>query len=263
LSAGGITEDNSDRQPRTEELLVFAALLLSFAVIFVAELGDKSQLMAMTFALRHRWWVVLGGITVATTAVHLISVAVGHYLGAALPTHLLGILAGVAFVFFGLWTLRGDSLSDDEATRAQRSSAPAIFAVTSAFLLAELGDKTMLATVTLAADHDWVGVWIGSTLGMVAADALAILVGAIAGKHLPERLIQLTAAALFVVFGVSMLVEGFFRTTPYVVGIAIGFGVVLIAGAALRALPERLRPPVMRTEPAAPTVEPNSCRADA
>jgi Ca2+/H+ antiporter, TMEM165/GDT1 family len=81
---------------------------------------------------------------------------------------------------------------------------------------------------------------------MVAADALAILVGAIAGKHLPERLIQLTAAALFVVFGVSMLVEGFFRTTPYVVGIAIGFGVVLIAGAALRALPERLRPPVMR-----------------
>jgi hypothetical protein len=76
-------------------------------------------------------------------------------------------------------------------------------------------------------------------------------------------LIQLTAAALFVVFGVSMLVEGFFRTTPYVVGIAIGFGVVLIAGAALRALPERLRPPVMRAEPAAPTVEPHSCRADA
>ena len=117
---------------------MFAALLLSFAVIFVAELGDKSQLMAMTFALRHRWWVVLGGITVATTAVHLISVAVGHYLGAALPTHLLGILAGVAFVLFGLWTLRGDRLSDDEVTRAQRSTAPAFFAVTSAFLLAEL-----------------------------------------------------------------------------------------------------------------------------
>ncbi|WP_445271762.1 TMEM165/GDT1 family protein, partial [Streptomyces sp. DSM 41978] len=69
---------------------MLAALLLSFAVIFVAELGDKSQLMAMTFALRYRWWVVLVGITAATTAVHLISVAVGHYLGAALPTHLLG-----------------------------------------------------------------------------------------------------------------------------------------------------------------------------
>jgi putative Ca2+/H+ antiporter (TMEM165/GDT1 family) len=225
---------------------VFAALLLSFAVIFVAELGDKSQLMAMTFALRHRWWVVLGGITVATTAIHLISVAVGHYLGAALPTHLLGILAGVAFVLFGLWTLRGDSLSADEATRAQRSSAPAFFAVTSAFLLAELGDKTMLATVTLAADNDWVGVWIGSTLGMVAADALAILVGAIAGKHLPERFIQITAAALFVVFGAVMLLDSFFPALAGVAMVAISLGAVVLIGALLRALPARLRPPVMR-----------------
>jgi putative Ca2+/H+ antiporter (TMEM165/GDT1 family) len=233
--------------------LVFAALLLSFAVIFVAELGDKSQLMAMTFALRHRWWVVLGGITVATTAVHLISVAVGHYLGAALPTHLLGILAGVAFVLFGLWTLRGDSLSDDEATRAQRSSAPAFFAVTSAFLLAELGDKTMLATITLAADNDWVGVWIGSTVGMVAADALAILVGAIAGKHLPERFIQIAAAALFGVFGIYMLVEGAFPAVPVAAIAAIAVAVVLAFGAALRALPDRLRPPVMRAEQS-PTV---------
>ena len=226
---------------------MFAALLLSFAVIFVAELGDKSQLMAMTFALRHRWWVVLGGITVATTAVHLISVAVGHYLGAALPTHLLGILAGVAFVLFGLWTLRGDRLTDDEATRAQRSTAPAFFAVTSAFLLAELGDKTMLATVTLAADNDWVGVWIGSTLGMVAADALAILVGAIAGKHLPERLIQIVAAALFLVFGIAMLVESAFPALPVAVKVAIAVGVTVLIGAGLRALPGRLRPAVFAT----------------
>lgn len=228
---------------------MFAALLLSFAVIFIAELGDKSQLMAMTFALRHRWWVVLGGITAATTAVHLISVAVGHYLGAALPTHLLGILAGVAFVLFGLWTLRGDRLSDDEASRAERSTAPAFFAVTSAFLLAELGDKTMLATVTLAADNDWVGVWIGSTIGMVAADALAILVGAIAGKHLPERLIQIAASALFLVFGIYILVEGAFPAVPAVVIAAIAVAAVLLFGAGLRALPHRFRPPVMRPVP--------------
>lgn len=238
---------------------MFAALLLSFAVIFVAELGDKSQLMAMTFALRYRWWVVLGGITVATTAVHLISVAVGHYLGAALPTHLLGILAGVAFVLFGLWTLRGDSLTDDEATRAERSSAPAVLAVTSAFLLAELGDKTMLATITLAADHDWVGVWIGSTIGMVAADALAIVVGAIAGKHLPERVIQLVAAALFLVFGVSMLLETVLPGPPgWAIGV-IAVAVVVAFGAVLWALPQRLRPAVMRpgsVPPAIPDVLP-------
>jgi putative Ca2+/H+ antiporter (TMEM165/GDT1 family) len=232
---------------------VLAALLLSFAVIFVAELGDKSQLMAMTFALRYRWWVVLIGITAATTAVHLISVAVGHYLGAALPTHLLGILAGVAFVFFGLWTLRGDKLSDDEATKAQRSTAPAFFTVTSAFLLAELGDKTMLATITLAADNDWVGVWIGSTIGMVAADALAIVVGAIAGKHLPERVIQLGAAALFVIFGVAMLLEGAFPAAPALLTTAGAIAVTALGAAGLRMLPAHLRPAVLRkTETADP-----------
>ena len=225
---------------------MLAALVLSFAVIFVAELGDKSQLMAMTFALRYRWWVVVGGITVATTGVHLISVAVGHYLGAALPTHLLGIIAGVAFVFFGLWTLRGDSLSEDEATKAQRSTAPAFFTVTSAFLLAELGDKTMLATITLAADNDWVGVWIGSTIGMVAADALAIIVGAIAGKHLPERAIQLGAAALFVVFGLSMLAEGAFPTAPVALTTAAAVALTALCGAALCALPPHVRPAVLR-----------------
>lgn len=239
---------------------MFAALLLSFGVIFVAELGDKSQLMAMTFALRYRWWVVLGGITAATTAVHLISVAVGHYLGAALPTHLIGILAGVAFVLFGLWTLRGDRLSADEATRAQRTTAPAFFAVISAFVLAELGDKTMLATVTLAADNDWVGVWIGSTLGMVAADALAIVVGAIAGRHLPERFIQLTAAALFLAFGVGLLVDGIFPAAPIPVVVGSTIAVVALFAGVLRALPQRWHPAALRTEPVSLTVnvEPGS-----
>ena len=225
---------------------MLAALALSFGVIFIAELGDKSQLMAMTFALRHRWWVVLGGITAATTAVHLISVAVGHYLGAALPTHLLGIVAGVAFVFFGLWTLRGDRLSEDEATRAERTSAPAFLAVTSAFLLAELGDKTMLATITLAADNDWVGVWIGSTIGMVAADALAIVVGAIAGKHLPERMIQIAAAALFLGFGVFMLLENIW-SAPALLLVAITVAIIAALAAIVFALPQRLRPEVLRT----------------
>lgn len=248
---------------------MLAALFLSFTVIFIAELGDKSQLMAMTFALRYRWWVVLAGISVATTAVHLISVAVGHYLGAALPTHLLNLLAGVAFVLFGLWTLRGDRLSEDEATRAERTNAPAFFAVTSAFLLAELGDKTMLATITLAADNDWVGVWIGSTIGMVAADALAILVGAVAGRHLPERVIQLVAAALFLLFGAYMLLDGVFTalSEPALVGLAIV--AVLALGAALRALPRRLRPAALgRTDPTPDTtqtdgrVEPPASRSE-
>lgn len=225
---------------------MLAALLLSFAVIFVAELGDKTQLVAMMFALRYRWWVVLSAITVATTAVHVLSVAIGHYLGAALPTHLLGLIAGAMFVVFGLWTLRGDSLTDDETSRAAKATAPAFFVVTSAFILAELGDKTMLATITLAADRDWLGVWIGSTLGMVVADGLAILVGAVAGKHLPERFIQITAAALFLVFGFYMLLEYLLPSASVLVVAVVALALVLGFGAILRALPERLRPPVLR-----------------
>ncbi|UXA12344.1 TMEM165/GDT1 family protein [Mycobacterium sp. SMC-8] len=229
---------------------MLAAALLSFAVIFVAELGDKTQLVAMMFALRYRWWVVLSAITVATAVVHVLSVAIGHYLGAALPTHLLGLIAGAMFVFFGLWTLRGDSLSDDETSRADKATAPAFFVVTSAFVLAELGDKTMLATVTLAADRDWLGVWIGSTLGMVAADGLAIAVGAVAGKHLPERFIQVTAAALFLVFGFSMLLENLWPSLSTVAIAALAVALVAAFGATLWALPERLRPAVLRTSPA-------------
>lgn len=233
---------------------MLAALLLSFAVIFIAEMGDKTQLVAMMFALRYRWWVVLAAITAATTVVHVLSVAIGHYLGAALPTHLLGLIAGAAFVFFGLWTLRGDSLSDEEASRAQKATAPAFFVVTSAFVLAELGDKTMLATITLAADNDWLGTWVGSTLGMVAADGLAIIVGAVAGKHLPERLIQIVAAALFLLFGSYMLLENTFPSVSVLVIAACSIAVVAVFAAVLRALPERLRPAVLRAEPVSATV---------
>ncbi len=233
---------------------MLAALLLSFAVIFVAEMGDKTQLVAMMFALRYRWWVVLAAITAATTAVHVLSVAIGHYLGAALPTHLLTVIAGAMFVFFGLWTLRGDTLSDDEASKTEKATAPAFFVVFSSFLLAELGDKTMLATVTLAADHDWVGVWIGSTLGMVAADGLAIIVGAVVGKHLPERLIQITAAALFLLFGSYMLIEYFFPLWPGLLVGGASLAIVAVCAAGLWALPERGRPAVLRTSPAPPAV---------
>jgi putative Ca2+/H+ antiporter (TMEM165/GDT1 family) len=153
------------------------------------------------------------------------------------------------FVFFAMWTLRGDKLTDADATRAQKATAPAFFVVMSAFVLAELGDKTMIATITLAADHDWIGVWIGSTLGMVAADGLAIVVGAVAGKHLPERLIQISAAALFLLFGAYMLLENVFPGMPVALIVAGALGAVAVVALILRAMPERLRPPVLRTQP--------------
>lgn len=186
---------------------LWTALLVSFGVIFVAELGDKSQLMALTFATRFRAWHVILGITVATALVHLASVALGLGLGAALPTTWINVAAALAFFGFAVWTLRGDSLSDEERSRAERATRTAVVTVGTAFFLAELGDKTMLATVTLATSYDWAGVWVGSTAGMVAADALAIAVGRLLGTRLPERVVRYGAAALFALFGVWLLIE--------------------------------------------------------
>ncbi len=186
------------------------AFLLSTAVIFVAELGDKSQLMAMTFAARYRVRDVLIGITAATALVHLASVGIGYFIGDAFQgqQHWISVVAGVAFLGFAAWTLRGDELTEDEADKARRSQGAAILAVGVAFFLAELGDKTMLATITLATQEGWLGTWIGSTVGMVAADALAIAVGAMLGKKLPEKVIKYGAAALFALFGVLLILDG-------------------------------------------------------
>jgi putative Ca2+/H+ antiporter (TMEM165/GDT1 family) len=185
-----------------------SAFLISFGIIFVAELGDKSQLMAMTFATRFPAVTILLAITAATALVHLVSVVIGAAVGAALPTDLISIAAGLAFLGFAAWTLRGDELGDDEVQRAGRGTTSVFFTVGGAFFLAELGDKTMLATVTLATDNGLVGTWIGSTLGMVAADALAVVVGQQLGARLPERTVRIGAAAIFAVFGLLLIVDG-------------------------------------------------------
>jgi Ca2+/H+ antiporter, TMEM165/GDT1 family len=193
---------------------MFSALALSTVVIFAAELGDKSQLMAMTFATRYKIRDVLISITAATAIVHLASVAIGFFIGAAFSAYQpwISIAAGIAFIVFALWTLRGDELTEDEEQKAAQAKGSALLAVGGAFFLAELGDKTMLATITLATkDTHWTsvfGTWLGSTLGMVAADALAIAVGALLGKHLPEKVIKWAAAIAFVVFAVVLIAEG-------------------------------------------------------
>ncbi|MBA4083899.1 TMEM165/GDT1 family protein [Janibacter terrae] len=189
---------------------MFSALVLSTVVIFVAELGDKSQLMAMTFATRYRARDVIIGITAATAVVHLASVGIGYFIGASFEKYqgAIAIVAGLAFLAFAAWTLRGDELTDEEAQKARKAKGSALLAVGVAFFLAELGDKTMLATITLAVREDWFGTWIGSTIGMVAADALAIAAGAILGRKLPEKVITYGAAAAFAIFGLVLIAEG-------------------------------------------------------
>ena len=183
------------------------AFLLSFGVIFIAELGDKSQLMAMTLASRYKPWPILAGITVATSATHAASVLIGSVVGESLSTDWITLIAGIAFTVFAAWTLRGDQLTSDDEAAVGRARRSAFITAMTVFFIAELGDKTMLATITLASREGIFGTWLGSTIGMVAADALAIGVGVLLGRNLPERVIRFGASALFMIFGALLIIE--------------------------------------------------------
>ncbi|MEE2851100.1 MAG: TMEM165/GDT1 family protein [Actinomycetota bacterium] len=185
---------------------MLAATLLTLGVVFVAELGDRSQLITMTYALRYRWWVVLSGVALAAFTVHGVAVTVGHFLGAALPARPLAFVSAFAFVAFAVWAWR-EGAATDEAVSQQREPRFAFLTVVSSFALAEVSDKTALATVTLASDHDWIGVWLGSTVGMVLADGLAIAAGRLLHRRLPEKLLHAVAGLLFLAFGLWMLFD--------------------------------------------------------
>lgn len=186
---------------------MLTAILISLAVVFVAELGDKSQLITMTYSLRHRWWVVLSGVGIAAMLVHGLSVAIGHFLGMTLPERPIAFAASLAFLLFAVWTWRSRGGGDEDVVRVAEPRY-VVFAIVSSFVLAELGDKTMLATVALASDHHWAGVWIGATIGMVLADGVAIAAGALLHKRLPERFLHGLASVLFLLFGLFLFFDG-------------------------------------------------------
>ena len=184
---------------------MLAATLLSLGVVFLAELGDRSQLITMTYALRYRWWVVLSGVAIAAFLAHGISVTIGHFLGTALPARPLAFVSALAFLIFAVWAWREGTTGDDVSAGDEPRFA--LLAVISSFFLAEISDKTTLATLMLASDHDWIGVWAGSTLGMVLADGLAIAVGVLLHRRLPRQLMHVLASLLFLMFGLWILLD--------------------------------------------------------
>jgi len=173
--------------------------------VFVAELGDKTQLVALCFATRFNARVVMLGVFAATLLVHVGSVALAQLAHKSMPEQWAMFLAGLAFIAFGLWTLRGDE-ADEDACQNKQGRSP-FWIVATTFFLAELGDKTMLTTIQQGMVYPGapVQVWIGSTLGMVVSDGLAIWVGSVLGKRLPERAIKVGAAILFLGFGAASL----------------------------------------------------------
>ena len=184
------------------------AFLISFGVIFVAELGDKSQLMALGFATRYPAVPVLIGITLATRIVHLVSVGIGAVIGNALPDRAIQAVSGVAFIGFALWTLRGDDLDENDRQKIDQSTRirdphrrrPVHACPSSGTRRCSRPSRSPPSTACSEPGSD-------RPLGMVAADAIAIVVGRIAGDRLPEKAIRIGAAILFFLIGIASLIE--------------------------------------------------------
>lgn len=179
------------------------AILSSFALVAASEMGDKTQLLAFSLAARFRKpWHVMAGILVATIANHAFASAVGAWVADHVPSRLMAGLLAATFIGFGLWTLKPDKLEE------QRKPARLGPFLTTAvlFFLAEMGDKTQLATVALAARfHSMVTVTMGTTLGMLFSDGLAVALGEKLAGKVQMRWLRWVAAGLFFAFGLVSL----------------------------------------------------------
>ena len=185
--------------------LSLAAFVASFVLIVLAEMGDKTQFLAMSFAARHNLYKVLLGVSIAIVADFAITVALGQFLATIVPIDIISLAASLSFIGFGLWTIRGDK---QEVEKEKVSQFGVVATVAIAFFITEFGDKTQLATISLAAQYqNPISVFVGATLAMLVADGIGIMVGVVFCKRIPERIFKWLSAAIFVLFGLIGLYE--------------------------------------------------------
>ncbi|MGQ0430775.1 MAG: TMEM165/GDT1 family protein [Microthrixaceae bacterium] len=179
-----------------------ADVLTAFAVVFLAELGDKTQLVALTLAGRYPALKVLAALGATILVLQTLSVTAGAVISDLVPERAIAVAAGLLFLGFAVWTWRS---TDDDDDDDEVSGTGGLVSVAIAFFLAELGDKTMLTTAGLAADRGAVPVWLGSSAAMLSATALAIVGGrALAARVRPGTLRRIGAIA-FAVVGAATL----------------------------------------------------------
>jgi putative Ca2+/H+ antiporter (TMEM165/GDT1 family) len=181
------------------------ALFISTGIVALAEIGDKTQLLAFLLAARFKKpLTIIAGILCATVVNHGLAGALGAWITASLSPEILRWVLGASFIGMAVWTLIPDTIEDDEGDIAGRWGVFGATLIT--FFLAEMGDKTQIATVAMAAHFpDPVLVVIGTTLGMLLADVPAVFIGDRLSARIPMRLVHGIAAALFVVLGVATL----------------------------------------------------------
>jgi putative Ca2+/H+ antiporter (TMEM165/GDT1 family) len=180
------------------------AFFISTGIVALAEIGDKTQLLAFILAAKFRKPLpIVVGILVATVANHAFAGAVGTWITSLMGPETLRWVLGVSFIVMGIWTLIPDKFAEEDAKLARLG----VFGTTLvAFFLAEMGDKTQVATIALVAQyHAFFSVVAGTTLGMMIANIPAVLLGERVAHRMPVRLVHAVAAAIFVMLGVATL----------------------------------------------------------
>ncbi len=183
------------------------ALLISAGVVALAEIGDKTQLLALVLAAKYRRPMpIILGILAATLLNHALAGAVGSALAAAIGSNAMRWILGVSFIAMALWTL----VPDESPETSSQPPRFGVFGTTLvAFFLLEMGDKTQIATVALAAKYQsLLLVTLGTTAGMMLANVPAVLLGEVAATKLPMKLVHGIAAAIFLIMGIIVLTRG-------------------------------------------------------
>jgi putative Ca2+/H+ antiporter (TMEM165/GDT1 family) len=181
------------------------AIAISTAIVALAEIGDKTQLLAIVLAARFkRPWPIIGGILVATLANHFLAALAGSAAAGWFDGPTFRYAVAIGFLAMAAWTLVPDKLDDDEAPSPARFGA--FLTTVAAFFLVEMGDKTQIATIALGARfHDALAVTIGTTLGMMLANVPAVLLGGELVKRVPLQTVRIVAALLFAALGIWLL----------------------------------------------------------
>ena len=214
-------------------------LLKAFILIFIAEMGDKTQILAMAFATKFPVKKVLLGIFLGSLLNHGLAVVFGTYISNFIPINTIQVVAGFAFVLFSLWTLMSDS--DDEEDEKQKSKFGPVVTVAIAFFIGELGDKTQLTAITLATDATYpLVILAGTVLGMIFTGGIGIIIGKKLGSKIPEFTIKIIAASVFMFFGITKLYQTLPSEYLNLQNVSIFIGLIVIAAFII------LRPMIIR-----------------
>lgn len=207
-------------------------LIISAVLVAIAELGDKTQMLSLMFACRYPPRQVFLGVLIAVTALQLLATAAGTLVGDLLPQRLLAWVTAALFIGFGVWSLRDAARSSSEEVAPVCNTWGAVLTVAGAFFLAELGDKTQILTFAIAADPTaaarilsplgvsvpsdvsmtgvFLGVWVGSIIGMMVVNGLAIWAGNAIGRRVSRPTVARVSGVLFIIFGLAALISAYY-----------------------------------------------------